>query len=376
MNRFGIFVRKEVQQIRADTFMLRFLLIAPFFQLLILGFSLNQDTRNVRTIICDLSRTPLSRQLTEEIRNNDRFKIVGETTDYKELEYDLRCWKAVVGLYIPPDFSENVTRKGSAELIVLLDSVNGSQALTAFGYLNQIMSGKSLSLVPRDVQASYAAGGGIVTAGFHYWYNPELRNESYMIPGVAVLIITVTTLLMGASSLVREKETGTLDQLLVMPISKKEIIAGKLFPFFIYACFELSVLLVLCFFIFHIKMAGSVILLYCAVLLYLFTTLGLGLYISVQAGTQQQAMFIAWFFMIFMILLSGFLLPVENMPLWLQYVTMVNPMRYMMTCIRSIYLKATPFKYLLRQLVPLGVLGAGIFTASVVVFSRRYGQRK
>ena len=369
MKKFFTFVKKEILQIRADSFMLRFLLIAPFLQLLVLGFTLNEETKNVKTVICDLSKTQLSRQLIEEIRNNDSFNIIGETTDYTELEHDIRLWKAVVGVYIPPDFSKKLMRHGTSSVIVLLDSVNGNQALTASGYLADILTGKALSFIPVTVKTEYLSGGGIVNANFHYWYNPTLKNESYMIPGVAVLIITVTTLMLGASSLVREKETGTLDQLLLMPLSKLEIITGKLFPFLVYACIELSVLLVLSGIIFHIGITGSLILLYCSVLLYLFTTLGLGLYISVIAGTQQQAMFIAWFFMIFMILLSGFLMPIDNMPRWLQYVTLLNPMRYMMTCIRAIYLKATPLKYLVRQLVPLGILGIGILFAGVLSFT-------
>ncbi|MCI1209542.1 MAG: ABC transporter permease [Treponema sp.] len=371
MKKFLTFVKKEILQIRADRFMLRFLIAAPLLQLLVLGFSLNQETRNVTTVVCDLNRTQLSRQIIDGIRTNDRFKIIEETTDYEELEQSLRRWKAVVGLYIPPDFSQTIQKEGTGTITVLLDAVNGNEALTAYGYIHRIVTEKSLSLVPVRIRTAYLSGGGIITADYHYWYNPELRNESYMVPGVAVLIITVTTLMMGASSLVREKETGTLDQLLVMPLSKFEIIAGKLLPFFIYACAELSVLLFLSGVIFKIQFAGSLLLLYGAVLLYLFTTLGLGLYISVIAGTQQQALFIAWFFMIFMILLSGFLMPIDNMPHWLQYITLLNPMRYMMTCIREIYLKATPLQQLLRQLLPLGSLGGGMLAAGTAVFSRK-----
>jgi ABC-2 type transport system permease protein len=371
MKKFFIFVKKEVLQIKADSFMLRFLLLAPFLQLIILGFSLNQDTKNIRTVICDLDKTQLSRQFINELRTTDRFSIIAETTDYNTLEKDIRQWKAAAGIYIPPDFSEKLSRSGTASLTVLLDSVNGSQALTACEYLAEITADKAPSLVPETILASYAAGSSTITPSVHYWYNPELRNESYMIPGVAVLIITVTTLMLGASSLVREKETGTLDQLLVMPLSKLEIIAGKLFPFLVYACVELFILLILSGFIFTIHRAGSILLLYSSVILYLFATLGLGLFISVLAGTQQQAMFIAWFFMIFMILLSGFLLPVDNMPQWLQYITLVNPMRYMMECIRAIYLKASPLKYLLPQLIPLGIIGTGILAGGTALFSRK-----
>jgi len=371
VKKFFIFVKKEVLQIKADRFMLRFLLLAPFLQLIILGFSLNQDTKHIRTVVCDLDKTALSRQFVNQLRTTDRFTIVGETDDYTGLERDIRRWNAAAGVYIAPDFSERLTRSGTASLTVLLDSVNGSQALTAYAYLSEITAGSALTLVPRTVLSSYASGGVTVVPVVHYWYNPDLRNESYMIPGVAVLIITVTTLMLGASSLVREKETGTLDQLLVMPLSKLEIIAGKLFPFLVYACAELFVLLLLAGFIFKIHMAGSLLLLYTAVILYLFAALGLGLYISVLAGTQQQAMFIAWFFMIFMILLSGFLLPVDNMPQWLQYVTLVNPMRYMMECIRAVYLKASPLSCLLPQLIPLGIIGTGILAAGTALFSRK-----
>ena len=179
------------------------------------------------------------------------------------------------------------------------------------------------------------------------------------------------TLLLGSMSLVKEKETGTLEQLMVTPITNVQLILGKIIPFLIYSFIELIITLKIAELVFHVKMAGSVFSLYLAVGVFLFAALGLGLFVSTLAGTQQQALFIAWFFMIFMVLLSGFFLPIDNMPRWLRIITLVNPLRYMMTIVRELYLKASPLKYLWDQFLPLAGLGAAIFTASVFRFNKK-----
>jgi len=177
--------------------------------------------------------------------------------------------------------------------------------------------------------------------------------------------------MLGAMSIVKEKEAGTLEQLMVTPLGKIQLILGKQIPFLIYSFVELIIILKLADFIFNIHLAGSLAGLYLVIFLYLFTTLGLGLLVSALAKTQQQALFLAWFFMVFLIMLSGFFIPIDNMPWALKLITLINPLRYMMTTVREIYLKATPLVYLLDQIVPLAILGAGIFTASVIKFHKK-----
>ena len=362
-------IKKEVLQLKADKFYLRFLLIAPFLQLIVLGFSLTTETTNVPTLICDLDKSAVSREFVRSVGTNERFDIVGTVESYTALDEGIQRWQASVGVYIPPGFSKRLSRDAAAEIQVLLDAVDGNKALTAFGYLQQIAAREGIRLIDLTLQPD----GGGTRMIYHYLFNPELKNAAFMVPGIVVTIITIITLLVGAMSLVREKETGTLEQLMVTPINRGQIILGKMIPFLVYSFIEVAIILKVAQWIFHLELAGSLATLYLGILLYLFSTLGLGLLISSVAGTQQQALFLAWFFMVFMILLSGFFIPIENMPLWLQKITLLNPLRFMMTVVREIYLKATPIWLLTDQLLPLGALGFAIFGTAVATFRKKSG---
>jgi len=371
MRRIFAMMRKEFYQIKSDKFMLRFLIAAPLFQLILLGYGLTMETVHVKTIICNLDRSSVSRQFVERISTNDRFDIIGTVGSYDEMEDSIRRWNAVIGIYIAPEFSRDLGKNGQGNILALLDSVNGNQALTAFGYLNQIAAESALELAPVHVKEKYLSKGGNISINTHYWYNPELKDHDFMIPGIVVLIITIISLMLGAISIVKEKESGTLEQLMVTPLSKIQLILGKQIPFLIYSFIELIIILKLADFVFKIHLAGSLISLYFVIFIYLFTTLGLGLFVSTLAKTQQQALFLAWFFMVFLIMLSGFFIPIENMPWALKIITFINPLRYMMTTVREIYLKATPLIYLLDQIIPLTILGMGIFIASVLKFQKK-----
>lgn len=357
-------VKKEFLQLKADTFYLRFLLLAPLFQLIVLGYALTIETTNVPTIIADLDRSAVSREFVRAVSTNERFTIVGRVDDYESLTDAIQRWEASVGIYIPPGFAASLEREGSSELLALLDSVDGNKALTAYGYLQQIAAREGVRLAPSSRPP---------TLNYRYLFNPELKNSAYMVPGIVVVIVTIITLMIGAMSLVREKEVGTLEQLMVTPINRAQLVLGKLIPFLLYAFAEVAIILQVAEFVFGIFLAGSIVTLYLTLFIYLFSTLGLGLLVSSISATQQQALFIAWFCMIFMILLSGFLIPVENMPGWLKTLTMLNPLRFMMTSVREIYLKATPIRLLADQLIPLGILGGTIFSVSVLTFRKHSG---
>ncbi|WP_319560801.1 ABC transporter permease [Marispirochaeta sp.] len=363
-------VKKELLQLKADKFYLRFLIFAPLLQLIVLGHALTTETTNVPTLIADLDRTAVSREFVRAVSTNERFNVIGHVTDYASLTDAIQRWEASVGIYIPPGYTSDLECDGSTELLVLLDSVDGNKALSAYGYLQQIAvrEGKILAPVPAVIQSSDRP-----ILNYRYLFNPELKNSAYMVPGIVVVIVTIITLMIGAMSLVREKEVGTLEQLMVTPINRAQLILGKLIPFLLYAFIEVTVILKVAGFVFGLSLAGSLATLYLALFLYLFSTLGLGLLVSSIAATQQQALFLAWFFMIFMILLSGFLIPVANMPGWLQTLTLANPLRFMMTTVREIYLKATPLSLLADQLIPLSLLGGAIFSISVLTFRKHSG---
>ncbi|MCK5075550.1 MAG: ABC transporter permease [Calditrichia bacterium] len=373
MKIFLAMIRKEVLQIFHDKFMLRLMIIAPIMQLLVLGYALTFETKNVKTMICNLDKSGYSKDFLKKLDNNDRFDIISYTDNFEDLKTAIHEWDAKIGIYIPPDFAKKLNRKNSGQILVILDAVDGNQAMTAFGYLQQIAAGYSFDILPQHVKRNLIKNSGMIQVNTHFLFNPELRNEAYMVPGVVVLILTVITLLVGALGMVKEKENGTLEQLMVTPIKKYQLILGKQFPFLIYSFIEIIIILKLAEFVFNLHLAGSLITLYLIAFFFLFTTLGLGLLVSTVSTTQQQALFLAWFAMVVMIMFSGFFIPIENMPAWLQKFTYLNPMRYIMTAVREIYLKGTPLRYLWDQTIPLILLGGSIFSISVLKFSKKVG---
>jgi len=203
------------------------------------------------------------------------------------------------------------------------------------------------------------------------WYNPDLSTQQFMIPGIVVVLLTILPMMLSAMSLVKEKEIGTLEQLMVTPLKRHELLVGKLIPFLILSYLELSIVMTVAILFFKIPMNGSYVLLAFLALLYLFTTLGLGIFISTVGRSQQQAMFIAWFFMVFMIMLGGFFIPIENMPPVLQRITYINPMRYFIYMVRDIFQKGSSLRFLAKDAIPMGMFGLLIFTFSVVKFQKR-----
>lgn len=363
-------MKKEIRLLRKDKFMLRILLISPILQLLILGYAVTFEIRNVSIEICDKDKSNYSRQFIQKIITNDRFRMLRFVEDVEQLDRDIKAWKTKIGIYFPPDFSQNLIRTGSAQILAYLDAVDGNQALTAMGYLQKIAIEQSTQLVPVTILQKNKKENHPIILNSHFLFNPDLKNAAFMVPGVVVMLLTIITTFVGALSMVKEKESGTLEHIMVTPIKKFHLIAGKLLPYLIYALIELSVILKLAQLIFSISLAGSYLSLYIISIVFLFTTVGLGLLVSTIAGTQQQALFLSWFFMVFSLLLSGFFIPIANMPHWLQLVTYLNPMRYMMTGVREIFIKGTPLFYLMDVIVPLAILGSGIFLLSLVQFRK------
>jgi len=364
-------MKKEIRHLRRDPFMLRILLISPILQLLILGYAVTFETKHVAIEICDMDKSSYSRHFIQKIMTNDRFDFVGYTDDVNQLDRDIKRWKSKVGLYFPPDFSQKLIRNGQASVLAYLDAIDGNQAMTAFGYLQKIALEQSIQLIPKSVLRQHIKKDKIISLNTHFLFNPDLKNDAYMVPGIVVMLLTIITSLMGALTLVKEKELGTLEHIMVTPIKKFNLIVGKLLPYLIYAFMEMAIIIKLAQIVFSISFAGSYWTLYFIAALFLFTTIGIGLIVSTLSQTQQQALFLSWFFIVFSSVLSGFFIPIPNMPHWLQIVTYLNPMRYMMTSMREIFLKGTPLSYLLDQIVPLAVLGAVLFAMSVVKFQKK-----
>ena len=369
-----VMIRKEFRQIFRTREMMAILFVMPVIQMIVLGFAVTNEVKHVSLMVVDQDDSRISRRLVEGFSHTDRFDIVAHRNTREGIEAALQAWEAQVAVVIPRGFGEDVQRGRQPAFQVIADGVDGNAAGVAMGYVQGIVGtliAEQLALQPRARTAARPVRQAIVAE--RIWYNPNLDSAQYMVPGIVVVLLTVISLLLSGMNLVREGEIGTLEQLMVTPLRKHALLLGKLTPFLILGFIELGVVLKLAQFIFGIEMQGSYLALGAYSLLYLFTTLGLGIFVSTITRSQQQALFVAWFFMVLMIMMSGLFIPIENMPAALQTITYLNPMRYFMYIIRALFQKGTGAVYLLRDALPMAGFGIAILIFSTLRFRKRVG---
>ncbi len=365
MQRILYLIQKEFRQIFRDRAMVAIMFFAPIVQTIVLGFAMTTDVKNVKVIIYDADNSTASRELCRRFVNNPYFRFVGYAPGPGGIYHALQNWQAQLGIFIPWDFDEKLGRGLMPELQMIADGLDGNTAGIAVGYAQGILATYTQEL------PGFAVASSPVRSETRMWYNLNLESKNYMVPGLIGLLLTIITMFLTSMGLVREKEIGTLEQLMVTPILPAELIIGKVLPFMVIGFVEINVVLGVAFLVFKLVMAGNYFLLLGVSMLYFLTTLGLGIFISTLVETQQQALFVSWFFLIFLMLMSGFLTPVANMPVFWQKVTYLNPLRYYVNLIREIFLKATPLQYLWNEIMPLAVFGLLIITASAMKFHKR-----
>ncbi|MDZ7372697.1 MAG: ABC transporter permease [candidate division KSB1 bacterium] len=372
MRTIGHLIRKEFRQIRRDRPMLGIIFVVPLVQLLILANVFTTETKHVKLLMVDMDRSRASRELLRVFSNTDRFDIVGHLDDPTPVREEMQAWRAQAALVIPPHFERDLLRGQAPQLQLVLDGVDGNTAGVALGYAEGIFR-HFLEALPAPAAAQTDLRGAPIRLEERMFYNPNLSSQQYMVPGLVVALLTIIPMLLTAMSFARERELGTLEQLLVTPIRKHELLLGKLVPYLVLSYIELSFVTTAAVLAFRIHVEGSLVLLAGLGLVYLFTTLGLGIFVSTIAESQQQAMFVAYFFAVFMLLMSGFFIPIPNMPELLKKLTYLDPMRYFMAIVRDIFQKGSPLRYLLRDAIPMAAFGLAIFGFSVAKFRKQIG---
>ncbi len=365
-------VQKEFHQILRDKAMLRMIIVVPIIQLFIFAYAVTTDLKNVRLAFIDSDRTFESRRLIDAFFTSGYFTSVGMVENPSELMSMFMKGEVDITLNIPKDYAECIARGESAEVGLMVDGQNSSLSGMARGYAEAIIRTEAAKILDemRLEHPELEMRMHRIVPVSRYYYNPELESRRYMVPGIVVLLITIISGMLTGMAVVKEKELGTLEQLMVTPISPIQFIAGKTIPFIILAFFELTFAASIAIFYFKIPFEGSVWLLVSASLLYLMVTLGMGLLASTISHTQQQAMFAVWFVLIFGILMSGFFYPVENMPRAIYLLTYLNPLRHFMEIIRGIFLKGVTLRDILPQMGMLLGLGTIIFGVAVLKFSK------
>ncbi len=372
MKRIPYILKKEFLQLRRDRAMKVLLFIMPIFQLLILGYVVSSEVRNIYTVICDLDNSPASRQIVERIKNSGYFNLRYFEARENHLPYYLDSGKASVAVVIPQNMSRNLAKNQKTQIQIIVDGQDSNTSTIALGYISGILEsfisdrvGQQLANTPEAMDVH------LLSPNIRIWYNENLKYSDYMVPGIMVFLLTMVTALISAMGLVREREIGTLEQLLVAPIKKYELIIGKIIPFAIIGLFVLSVALVFAKLWYDIPIVGNLGLFFLFAIIFLFTTLGIGLFVSASTHTQQQAMFMSWFLMLFMLLLSGFMFPIENMPKSVRYLTYLNPLRYFVLVTREILIKGATVQHLYNQGIALAIFGGSIFSFAVIRFQNR-----
>jgi ABC-2 type transport system permease protein len=321
--------------------MLPIIFVLPLVQLLILSNAASFEIRNIKFSYIDNDHSAASRELISKFQASHYFNIVESFSSKKEADFQMQTGKVDAILEIPNHFERNLITENATNLSVSINAIDGAAAGVESVYISQIINGFNQKIQTQLYQyndASYIQPVNIVTIP-SFWYNNTLNYKTFMVPGILVLLVTMITLFLSSMNIVREKEMGTLEQINVTPIRKHQFIIGKLFPFWVLGLVILTVGLIIAKVVFDIPLLGNIGLIYFFTSIYLLVILGIGLIISNYSDTQQQAMFVAWFFMVIFILMSGLFTPIESMPQWAQNITLLNPIRYFVEIIRMVMLK-------------------------------------
>ena len=368
-----LLVQKELRQVFRDPSMLRIIFIMPVFQLFVLGYAITFDVKNIDTLVIDRDGTSASRGLIDRFTHNEHF-VVKQTADPGSgIERYLRRGEAVLALVIPKHFGRDLESGKSTQVQILLDGQNSNTSGIALGYCNRIL----YRFVHDRIELGLARVPSImrnirlIEPETRIWYNPELKSVYFMIPAIVSILLTVITMLLTGLAIVKEREMGTLEQLLVTPLRPWQIIAGKTIPFAILGLAEMAAATTIGVLWFNVPVIGNIAVLALLALAFILTTLGLGVLISTLAGTQQQALFITWFFLQMFILLSGIFYPIENMPRAVQVITLINPVRYFVAIIRELFLKGGGLSVLWPEVRSLLIIGVCVFTFATLRFHKR-----
>jgi ABC-2 type transport system permease protein len=371
-NRLLTLIKKEFIQIRRDRRLLPILLIMPVMQLIILGYAVSSDIKNLATAVCDLDRTPASRAFTDRFSTSGYFDIRYRLDDERQIKGLMDAGRVRVGIVIPPRFAAKLARHETATVQLLLDGSDSNTANVAQGYVTQIVNAEASRIILDRLGPKGVLPVG-VDPTVRVWFNPDLKSVNFMVPGVIALILTIVTMTMTATAIVKEKERGTIEQLIVSPIRPYQLMLGKAIPFVIIGYADIFIVVLAGLLWFRVPIAGSFSLLLVLSGLFIMTTLGLGLLISTVSQTQQQAMMLGFFVNPPFMLLSGFIFPIASMPEPMQYLTYLIPLRYFLVIIRGIFLKGIGLGILWPQAVILLFFGIGVLTLSALRFQKHLG---
>ena len=364
---------KEVTQVLRDKRMRMTLIIPPLFQLIIFGYAANLDVKHIRTAVRDLEQSVGSRDLIGRLGSSKYFEIVAYPKSPRDVENLIKNGDVVLSFEIPSDFSRKFKKGDTATVQIIFDGTESNTVMIALGYANQILSEFSTSILLKKLNRAgmidFEEAG--VELQQRTWFNPNFESRLFYVPGVIASIAFLIPIILTAQAIVREREMGTLEQIMVTPIRSWELMVGKTLPFAMIGLLDVIMIALIGVFWFEVPLRGNPLVLLLGAVLFLTSSVGIGLFISTISTTQQQAQISTFFFTMPAFTLSGFAFPIENMPEWIQYLTYANPLRYFLIIIRGVFLKANGLDILWPEMLALGILGGFMILLSSLRFQKR-----
>jgi ABC-2 type transport system permease protein len=360
-------VIKEFIQLFRDKRTAFFLLVTPVIQLMVFGYVATFDVNSISTAFFDLDKSSESRELERQLTSSGYFAVKYRPSSTEEITDLMERGKALCAIQVNSGFSKDLKKGIPTQIQVIIDGTDSNTAMIAMGYVNAVIAryAREKDMPPMTPVIS------MIDFRTRVWYNPDLRSRNYMVPGVIALIIMLTCLIITSMSVVHEREAGTMEQLMVTPIRPMELMLGKTIPSAVIGFFDMFFITTVGVFWFNVPIKGELYLLVLCTAIYLVPVLSIGLFISTISKTPQQAMMASFFFFQPAILLSGFVTPIENMPLAFQYITYANPLRYFLVILRGIFLKGVGMDILWPQMTALFVIGMAVLILSALRFAKR-----
>ena len=381
--RIGVMLRKEFFQVWREPRMRFLLFLPPLIQLVVFGYAVTLDVDHARIGWRDMDHTPESRALRARFEGSGRFDVTAIAENEQDVQRLIDRSEVHAVVAVLPGFASDLAQRRTAQVQVLLDGTNSNTASLVSAYAGQVINEfaadvspaqrknqQTINLMIRGPGMPMRPALGQVTSGTRVWFNPDLRSRNYFVPGVVANIIMMVTLMLTALAIVREKEIGTMEQLMVTPLRPIELMLGKTIPFAVVGMVNMVMVTVAAILIFRIPFRGNFLLLMFCAALFLMTALGAGLFLSTISRTQQQANMGSFFFTTPSFMLSGFTFPIRNMPVAVQYLTYLNPLRYFMEIVRGVFIKGVGVTVLWPQMLVLTVFGATVLTLSAVRFHK------
>src|SRR5215213_472912 len=369
-------IKKELQQLRRDKKVIPAMIVGPIIQLLALGYAANLDVLNVPLLLVDQDRSAASRDLVDRFLASGYFELVGTEDSPAGIDPWLLDSRAQLALVIGPGYGDKLATGRRPEVQVIADGTDSNSAGLGLGYASRILASVGMEIRQTSLQAGRSAIRAQSPPGTYdlvprIWYNPDLKTRWFYVPAILAMVLILVTMILPSVAVVREKEIGTLEQLIVTPLRPWQLILGKLTPFVIVGMLDLLVVTALAVYLFKVPLRGSLLLLLALSFLFILTTLGLGLLVSTIVRTQQQAMgFCVYLLMVPMIYLSGLIFPIENMPRGFQIATYAIPVRYYANILRGIFLRGSGLEVLWPDALVLLGIGVGVLGSAVLRFPK------